>query len=270
MRQGFSLIELLTVVAIIGILASVGAVGYQGYIDAVKKDTTETNGRQIARAIEQDFLSLANGLKGTTELGTQVTIAGVKITSQVKADSSCYKYAENITQYLNNRWQNPYEPSTDYAVNLHVAHSVSGASTALKPGQIGLQCANVCEPPSGSFYINNCSCSAGTDCTLFNFTKADFDTFVADANCPGASCTYEEGDAEYDAYDYAISPKTATRTANSQEIWSGSSSDAANTRRVLVGNHMPEWLCPKPVTAMAANAVGCDCDNPGDASYPCK
>ncbi|MBT5157953.1 MAG: prepilin-type N-terminal cleavage/methylation domain-containing protein [Rhodobiaceae bacterium] len=91
MRQGFSLIELLTVVAIIGILAAVGAVGYQGYIDAVKKDTTETNGRQIARAIEQDFLSLANGLKGTTELGTQVTIAGVKITSQVKADSSCYK-----------------------------------------------------------------------------------------------------------------------------------------------------------------------------------
>jgi len=48
MRQGFSLIELLTVVAIIGILASVGVVGYQGYIEAVKKDTTETNGQQDA------------------------------------------------------------------------------------------------------------------------------------------------------------------------------------------------------------------------------
>jgi len=58
MKKGFSLIELLTVVAIIGILAAVGAVGYQGYIDAVKKDTTETNGRQIARAIEQDCFDL--------------------------------------------------------------------------------------------------------------------------------------------------------------------------------------------------------------------
>jgi hypothetical protein len=251
-------------------LASVGVVGYQGYIDAVKKDTTETNGRQIARAIEQDFLSLANGLKGTTELGTEMTVAGVKITSQVKAESSCYKYAENITQYLNERWKNPYDSGTPYAVNLHVLHSVAGASSSLKSGQIGMQCANVCEPPTGSFYLNNCSCAAGSDCTLYNFTKADFDTYDSDASCPGASCAYEEGDAPYDAYDYATSPKSASRTASGDEIWTGASGDAANTRYVLVGPHIPEWLCPKPATAMAANAVGCDCDNPSDPTYPCS
>jgi len=127
----------------------------------------------MRRAIEQDFLSLANGLKATTELGTEMVVVGVKITSQVKAASSCYKYAENIKQYLNNRWKNPYDAGTPYAVNLHVLHSVSGASSSLKSGQIGLQCANVCEPSTGSFYLNNCSCAAGTDCALYSFTKAE-------------------------------------------------------------------------------------------------
>lgn len=270
MRQGFSLIELLTVVAIIGILAAVGVVGYQGYIDAVKKDTTVTNGRQISRAIEQDFLSLANGLTGTTELGDEMTVAGVKITTQVNASSSCYKYSENITQYLNERWKNPYNPGTPYAVNLHILHSVAGASTSLQAGQIGLQCANVCEPTTGSFYLNNCSCAADGECDLYNFTQADYNTYDTDTACPGASCSYEEGDAPYDAYDYATSSKSATRTANGQEIWTGAAGDMPSTRYVLVGPHMPEWLCPKPATAMVASAVGCDCDNPGDPSYPCE
>jgi hypothetical protein len=119
---------------------------------------------------------------------------------------------------------------------------VAGASSSLKSGQIGMQCANVCEPPTGSFYLNNCSCAAGSDYTLYNFTKADFDTYDSDASCPGASCAYEEGDAPYDAYDYATSPKSASRTASGDEIWTGASGDAANKRYVLVGPHIPEGV----------------------------
>lgn len=76
---GFSLIELLVVVAIIGILAAVGIVGYQGYIDASKKETALAYGNTVACAIEQDLLSLANGLSSTTELGNKIVVDGVTL-----------------------------------------------------------------------------------------------------------------------------------------------------------------------------------------------
>lgn len=275
MRAGFSLIELLVVVAIIGILAAVGVVGYQGYIDATKKEASLANGRQVARAIEQDWLSLANGINGTTELGNKLTIAGVELTTQVKGDSSCYKYNENIRQYLNETWKNAYDSDVDYAVNLHTEHANSLASpkTSIKPGQFALQCANICEPTGGNFYLHTCSCTGSEDCTLFNFSKADYETFIADSDCYPtltASCAYDEGDAPRDAYDYYQFAETQALVSQGIEVWTGTASDANASRYVAVGTHMPDWLCPQPVVNMASSAVGCACDNPSDASYPCQ
>ena len=134
-------------------------------------ETALANGNQVARAIEQDFLSLANDLNGTTELGNKLVVDGVTLSTNVTNRSSCFKYAENVKQYLNSRWKNVYQESDDYAVNLHFLHSTSGSENVLKPGQIGLQCANVCASTKGNFYIHSCSCTGGTDCELFNFSK---------------------------------------------------------------------------------------------------
>ena len=271
--QGFSLIELLVVVAIIGILAAVGIVGYQGYIDAAKKETALANGNLIARAIEQDFLSLSNDLSGTTELGNKLVVDGVTLSTDVTNASSCFKYAENVKQYLNGRWKNAFEASDDYAVNLHFSHSATGSENALKPGQIGLQCANICSSTRGNFYIHSCSCIADNGCELFDFTKNDYDTFIGNSDCyptETAACTYAEGDAPKDAYDYVTHTATQNRITNGLAVWTGSASAAAASRRVLVGNHMPGWLCPKPVSSMPANSTGCNCDNSNDPSFPCN
>jgi len=273
--RGFSLIELLVVVAIIGILAAVGIVGYQGYIDAAKKETALANSNLVARAIEQDFLSLSNDLAGTTELGNKLVIDGVTLSTDVTNASSCFKYAENVKQYLNGRWKNAFEAGDDYAVNLHFNHSVAATAseTALKPGQLGLQCANVCASSRGNFYIHSCSCTADGGCELFNFTKNDYDIFIGNSDCyptPSAACTYEEGDAPKDAYDYVTHTATQNRITDGLAVWTGSASAAASSRRVLVGNHLPGWLCPKPVSDMPANSTGCNCDNPSDPSFPCK
>jgi prepilin-type N-terminal cleavage/methylation domain-containing protein len=255
---GFSLIELLVVVAIIGILAAVGIVGYQGYIDAAKKETALANGNLAARAIEQDFLSLSNGLTGTTELDNKLVIDGVTLSTDVTSASSCFKYAESVKQYLNGRWKNAFEAGDDYAVNLHFSHSTTGSDTALKPGQLGLQCANVCSSTRGNFYIDSCSCTADNGCELFDFTKGDYDTFIGNSDCyptETAACTYEEGDAPKDAYDYITHAATQNRIADGRAVWTGSASSAAASLRVLVGTHS---LSNDNKTISATHLATCD------------
>jgi prepilin-type N-terminal cleavage/methylation domain-containing protein len=270
-NAAFSLIELLVVVAIIGILAAVGIIGYEAYIDNTKREAALTNATQVNRAIEQDVLSLANDLGGTTELGNKLVVNGVTLSTNVGNNSSCFKYAENVKQYLNDKWKNAYDTTADYAVNLHFSHHAAGTGVSLKAGQIGIQCANVCAGMKGNFYLHTCSCTGGEDCDLFDFSKANYDTFIADPNCPGASCQYALGDAPKDAYDYVQHQATQNLVAAGKAIWSGVSSDAASARKVVVGDHMPGWLCPKPITGMPLSSTGCTCDNPNDGvNFPCN
>jgi len=127
------------------------------------------------------------------------------------------------------------------------------AENALKPGQIGLQCANICSSTRGNFYIHSCSCTADNGCELFDFTKNDYDTFIGNSDCyptETAACTYAEGDAPKDAYDYIN--HTATQNAHRQRhcaVWTGSASAAAASRRVIGRQSharlaMPETGCP--------------------------
>ena len=90
-------------VAIIGLIAAVGVVSYNGYIDPTKEEAALRKGDTVARAFEQDYLSLRSGISATSELGNKLVVNGVELTTQVVENSSCFKYAENVKTFLGER-----------------------------------------------------------------------------------------------------------------------------------------------------------------------
>ena len=202
-RNGFSLIELLVVIAIIGILAAVGVVGYQGYIDATKDEAALSNGDTVKRAFDQDYIAIKNDLGGPTELAT-----GVARTSQ------CLAYVKTTVSALNSKWKNAHNNADAYAVNLHKdPDNPTQAATKLKPGQIGLQCANAGETvESSDFYIHRCTCIGTSDCTLHTFTSSD---------------TSDQNYIDYVAYVTDASARWRTDGT------------------IKLGPHVPDWLCSK-------------------------
>ena len=73
---------------------------YNGYIDATKEKAALHNGDTVAKAFEQDYLLLRNGISATSELGNKLVVNGVELTTQVLETSSCFKYAENVKTFL--------------------------------------------------------------------------------------------------------------------------------------------------------------------------
>ena len=202
--SGFSLVELLVVIAIIGILAAVGAAGYNGYINATKDEASLANAETVDRAFDQDYIALVNEIGGPSEIAT-----GVLRTTQ------CLEYVKTVTSKLNGIWKNAHNADDAYAVNLHKdTTDTTVAVSSLKPGQLGLQCAN----PSASveesnFYVHRCTCVGAEDCTMHTFTSGD-----------GSQNT-----ATYEAHVNAIDPTLAWRTNG----------------KVKLGTHVPDWVCPK-------------------------
>ena len=86
----------------------------------------------------------------------------------------------------------------------------------LKRGQIGLQCANACQPLSNSsdFYIHRCSCVEADTCNTH---------------------TFEQGDGSANTTKYEGEVSAAKR-------WD-------DNGKILIGAHLPDWVCPKPQDA---------------------
>lgn len=200
MRSGFSLIELLVVIAIIGILAAVGVVGYNGYINATKDESTIANMNSIDRAFDQDYIALGNDLGGPSEVATGIS----------KSDQ-CLSYIRTAVTNINNRFKNPHDQNVTFAVDLHKDAAASGvAVSALKPGQLGFQCANPSQPVTNSdFFVYKCSCIGVEDCTLHTFSQGD-------------------GSADTTQYESVVA-----------------SADRWYNGNIKVGPHLPEWVCPK-------------------------
>ena len=224
--RGFSLVELLIVVAIIGILGAVGVVGYQGYIDSTKEEVTLDNAATVDRAFTHDVIVIDNKITdGRTALATDQD-------SIITRDNDCIEYVAAAVDSLNDTHKNAYDETIPYAVSLHLEAQWASSSVAtgtngesrgeplnvakLKRGQLGLQCANACSPisESSSFYIHRCSCIGSGGCNTHTFTQGD-----------GSSDT-----AKYEA------------EVEVDKRWD----DSGN---ILIGAHLPEWVCPKPLDA---------------------
>ena len=224
--RGFSLIELLVVIAIIGILAAVGVVGYQAYIDETKKQVVLDNASTIDRAFSHDVMVIDNEITdGRTALATDIN-------QIITRESDCIEYVAAAVASLNTTHKNAYDETVPYAVSLHMETEWANTSAAsgtlgetrntplnaakLKQGQIGLQCANACQPLSNSadFYIHRCTCLNAEICNTHTFEEND-------------------GSAETIKYEAEVA---------AQSRWDGAG-------KILIGAHLPNWVCPKPQDA---------------------
>ena len=224
--RGFSLVELLVVIAIIGILASVGVVGYQSYIDNTKERVTLDNANTIDRAFTHDVMVIDNEITdGRTALATDQS-------NIIRRTSDCIEYVAAAVASLNSTHKNAFDEKLPYAVSLHMEAEWANTSATtgtsgelrgvplneakLKRGQIGLQCANACQPLSNSadFYIHRCSCVGSDTCSTH---------------------TFEQGDGSADTSKYANEVAVDKR-------WD-------DNGKILIGAHLPDWVCPKPQDA---------------------
>ena len=220
--RGFSLVELLVVIAIIGILAAVGAVGYQTYIEDTKEKVMLDNASTIDRAFTHDVMVIDNEITdGRTALATDQN-------NIITRSSDCIEYVAAAVESLNTTHENAFDKTVPYAVSLHLEADWANTSAAsgtnneardlplnvakLKRGQIGLQCANACQPLSNSsdFYIHRCSCVEADVCNTH---------------------TFEQGDGSSDTTKYESEVPLAKR-------WD-------ENGKILIGAHLPEWVCPK-------------------------
>lgn len=224
--RGFSLIELLVVIAIIGILAAVGVVGYQAYVDDTKAKVALDNASTIERAFAHDVMVIDNEITdGRTALATDLD-------QIITRDSDCIEYVAAAVKSLNSTHKNAYDESLPYAVSLHMEAEWANTSAAsgtlgeirgaplnvakLKQGQIGLQCANACQPLSDStdFYIHRCTCADAATCNTHTFEQSD-------------------GSAETTKYEADVP---------SESRWDPNG-------KILIGAHLPVWVCPRPQDA---------------------
>ena len=217
MRKGFSLIELLVVIAIIGVLAAIGLTSYNSFLDEARTESTLTSDTQINRAINQDYISISNNLSGTTDL------VG---TTSINSDSTCYDYLQAAVAGINQNYENAYNNAIDFAINLHIS-----GTTMLKPGQMGMQCANVCASfNQPSYFFMRCTCTE-TDCNLDNFVYGDAD-----------------------AITYSL---LSDSPANPTDLFFDSDGDGTISLGdpMLVGPEIPEGYCPIPQTTFIDGTV---------------
>ncbi|MAI50392.1 MAG: hypothetical protein CML78_00885 [Rhodobiaceae bacterium] len=224
--RGFSLVELLIVVAIIGILGAVGVIGYNGYIESTKEQVTLDNALTVDRAFTHDVMVIDNEMTdGRTALATDQS----NIITRV---DNCIEYVAAAVDSLNTTHKNAFDETSPYAVSMHMEAQWANNSTPngtngeargaplniakLKQGQLGLQCANACTPISeaSQFYIHRCSCVGVGGCDTHSFMQGD-------------------GSAETTQYESEVPV---------DKRWD----DSGN---ILIGAHLPAWVCPKPLDA---------------------